>query len=409
MNSPIKIIDFVTLLFLSLLVVIIVFIILQRNIKRFKLRNVRDPHYYTCKSIPKELKEAIQRKHNKSHAYIEPDTLLTANYQNLSEEKAKSFIIRMKAFEVSKNLENALFECGYRRPLSTKFEDFIETLVNLNDDFILEKNSLQEFNKLFIWAMMDPMKFDNEQLRSLNKLINSMIDRLAMKKHLLKDKILQHKLDLDEQGNCDFNKKFKIIQTQTNKLKNDFAKSRTTYSKDQPHCSYINIEKMNFVEPTNDTEPEVSKSSKIKTHLKNVFNSRKSSIESNSNLNNNNSSKTTSSTSLAKEKVIISSRYEEIKDTSFDSQISMNNRVNDQDTTNRWSITNESDKAFDSENEEIPLVNKKASSHQKKKSITNTNIPGLSVISKKDSETVFLTSKNFGAENEGFNTFETNF
>lgn len=95
--------------------------------------------------------------------------------------------------------ENALFECGYRRQLATKFEDFIEYLINLNDDFVLDKNSLQEFNKLFVWAMLDPMvgkifhlalklilknskKFDNDQLRKMNKLINSFIERFLIKK-----------------------------------------------------------------------------------------------------------------------------------------------------------------------------------------------------------------------------------
>ena len=82
----------------------------------------------------------------------------------------------MKAFENSQNLgifiwrnnlfnnnyskiykENALYQCGYTRPLTTKFEEFIESLINSKDDFVLEKNLLEEFNKLYVWAMLDPM------------------------------------------------------------------------------------------------------------------------------------------------------------------------------------------------------------------------------------------------------------
>lgn len=102
-------------------VVIIIFIILQRNIKRFKLRNVKDPHFLLCKSIPKvrrfrtastlnrltnaekELKDAILRKHAIAHAYTEPEVLLTSNHV-ISTDETKTFLIRMKAFETSKNL-----------------------------------------------------------------------------------------------------------------------------------------------------------------------------------------------------------------------------------------------------------------------------------------------------------------
>ncbi|RNA17412.1 hypothetical protein BpHYR1_026740 [Brachionus plicatilis] len=402
MNLPIKIIDIVTILFFSLLVVIIIFIFLQRNIRRFKLRNVRDPHFFTCKSIPKELRDAIQKKHKKSHEYNEPETLLTTPYQNLSDSKTKTFIIRMKAFEVSKNLENALFECGYRRQLATKFEDFIEYLINLNDDFVLDRNSLQEFNKLFVWAMLDPMKFDNEELRKMNKLINIIIERLTLKKPLIKDKILQHKLDLDDDGDCDLNKKFKIIQTQGTKV-NNLAKSRSALSQKyhQPQCSFINIEKMKFDEPSSSSEGDAPKSSKLKSQIKNVFNSRKNSIDTNANTNNNNSKQLLVT---PKEKVISSSKYEEIKDTSFDSQISMTNRINN-NSDYRWSMTNESIKVYDSENEEIPLVKKASPMPKKRSGSQNQPNPTKSIV-----ENIFHTSKSLGEENVGFcPTFETNF
>lgn len=218
---------------------------------------------------------------------------------------------------------------------------------------------------------------------------------------MLKEKILQHKLDLDDDGDCDLNKKFKIIQTQGTKIDKQ-AKSNPALLSNyhQPQCSYINIEKMNFVEPSVYAEGDIPKSSKLKNQIKNVFNSRKNSIDTNSNSNNNNSKQ---SLATPKEKIVSSSKYEEIKDTSFDSQISMTNRVNS-NLDNRWSMTNESIKAYDSENEEIPLV-KKMSPMTKKKAGHNQQSSTKNLV-----ENIFHTSKSLGEENVGFcQTFETNF
>lgn len=81
----------------------------------------------------------------------------------------------MKAFEVSKNLENALAECGYIRGMSKKFEDFINEDIMQTDDKALPKTLLNDFVDLFLWAMHDPMDFNLEKLRKLNQLINKII------------------------------------------------------------------------------------------------------------------------------------------------------------------------------------------------------------------------------------------
>lgn len=224
MNLPIKIVDLVTLLFLSLLVVIIIFIILQRNIKRFKLRNVKDPHFLACKSIPKDLKEAILRKHALAHTYNEPGVLLTSNYTancGPDEASTKTFLTRMKAFETSKHLEYALIEFGYRRPMSMKFEEFVDNLLKIEDD-TLPKEMLREFSRFYLWAMLDPMKFDNVELRKLNRLINRIIENLASKKKPQQEQILQHKLDLNENGDYDFskNKPFVVSTSRQQSLNN---------------------------------------------------------------------------------------------------------------------------------------------------------------------------------------------
>jgi hypothetical protein len=83
----------------------------------------------------------------------------------------------MKAFEVSRNLENALAECGYVRKMdeNKKFEDFILEDIMQIDDKALPKTLLNDFGDLFLWAMHDPMDFNLEKLRKLNQLINKII------------------------------------------------------------------------------------------------------------------------------------------------------------------------------------------------------------------------------------------
>ena len=72
--------------------------------------------------------------------------------------------------------ENALSECGYRRLMSKKFEEYIdEDLVLNTDDKTLPKSLLNDFVVLYIWAMHDPMEFTRDKLRKLNQLINKII------------------------------------------------------------------------------------------------------------------------------------------------------------------------------------------------------------------------------------------
>jgi hypothetical protein len=176
MNLPIKLVDLVTLLFLSLLIVIIIFIILQRNIKRFKLRNIKDPHFVLCKSIPRDLREKITRKHIKSNIILDAPVLTTKNYENepLNTDNSKSFVLRLRAYDTAFNLEYALNECGYKRHLGDRFEEFIEQLFEINDKS-LPKDMLDQFYKLYVWCMIDPADFTIVQLRQMNRLINQII------------------------------------------------------------------------------------------------------------------------------------------------------------------------------------------------------------------------------------------
>ena len=130
--------------------------------------------------------------------------------------------------------ENALSECGYRRLMSKKFEEYIdEDLVLNTDDKTLPKSLLNDFVVLYIWAMHDPMEFTRDKLRKLNQLINKIITmwvdednrlrdvillkqiyclRLAFNKTEIHDQIIQHKLELDSLGDFDFNKMFNNVQ-----------------------------------------------------------------------------------------------------------------------------------------------------------------------------------------------------
>lgn len=52
--------------------------------------------------------------------------------------------------------EYALIEFGYRRPMSMKFEEFVDNLLKIEDD-TLPKEMLREFSRFYLWAMLDPM------------------------------------------------------------------------------------------------------------------------------------------------------------------------------------------------------------------------------------------------------------
>lgn len=48
-------------------------------------------------------------------------------------------------------------ECGYRRSVNIKLEDFIDDLVTTTEDKSLPKSLLNDFVNFYVWAMHDPM------------------------------------------------------------------------------------------------------------------------------------------------------------------------------------------------------------------------------------------------------------
>jgi hypothetical protein len=119
----------------------------------------------------------------------------------------------MKAFESSKALEMALAEYGVRRPAFIKLENFIKSIINSESDEILI-DLLNDFNKYFIWAMLDPMKFEKAQLRTLNKIINHIIERLALLRKDMSSRINMFRLDLNEFGDCnDFTRHIGVVSS----------------------------------------------------------------------------------------------------------------------------------------------------------------------------------------------------
>lgn len=366
MNLPLKLVDLVTLLFCSLLVVIIVFIILQRNIKRFKLRNYKDSHYIKCKSIPQYLKDEIEKKHIISHSYKEPPQLLAESHLNEPDTKNKNYVYRMKAFEVSKSLENALAECGYFRGMSKKLEDYIndDILDPSCDDKALPKTLLNDFVDLYLWAMHDPIPFNREKLRKLNQLINKIITILAFNKTDKHDQIIKHKLDLDTTGDFDFNLLFSNKNQNPSRSYSNINNTNVTLAGD--NLNIFEKKKLSRLQNKTGTSNQQHMPEVISMEDLNKDNGklRKQKIVKNA---------STKSKKLFQTK---SSKYEEIKDTSLPSDNSSfptfmrKSKQNLNDTTESqinsdWMMTN--DRNFDSENEEIPLVASKKT-HQKKKS-----------------------------------------
>lgn len=393
--------------------------------KRIKLRNFKDSHYIKCKSIPQDLKDAIEKKHLTSNSYKEPLQLISESHLRLSE--TKNFLIRMKAFEVSRNLENALAECGYIRGMSKKLEDYItDDLIHPDcDDKALPKTLLTDFVDLYITAMQDPMSFPNEKLRKLNQLINKIITILAFNKTEKHDQIIQHKLDLDYHGDFDFNRYFATqnqdsFRSYSNLNNNLNLMSSGTNIFEKRKLS--RLRKNNSTPNDNVVKHEVIQLEEIKENSK----SKKAKITKNS---------STKSKKLFQTK---GAKYEEIKDTSIQSENSAFpsflrkskqdlNDTTDSQVNSDWLMTN--DRNYDSENEEIPLVSSKKT-HQKKKSnlsniligaplkgtsIANKTSPSnsihLSTVSSNPVGNLQITnSMDFrGNENEGFNRSETVF
>ncbi len=271
----------------------------------------------------------------------------------------------MKAFEVSKSLENALAECGYYRNMSKKLEDYIndDILDPSCDDNSLPKTLLNDFVDIYLWAMHDPTAFTRDTLRKLTQLINKIITILAFNKTEKHDQIIQHKLDLDHLGDLDFTDYFA-------------AKSKSSSSRSYSNLNVIvgtqNIENLSLIERRKLTRLIQAKGSSSTgkaqveaismDELKENGKAKKSKIVKNS---------STKSKKLFQTKT---AKYEEIKDTSNSSAMSYVNRKGQRSNLNEttesqvnadWLGTH--DRNFDSENEEIPLVSNRKT-HQKKKS-----------------------------------------
>jgi hypothetical protein len=242
-------------------------------------------------------------------------------------------------------------------------------------------------------------------LKKVYKLINNIIDHLASV-HKNSDRILQYKLDLNESGDFDFNKLYvKPSRTNTNILNYNIMDSMSDLI--NPHnnnntnlnseINSIKSKQVKFDEIKNENNNEnENQALKLKQTNKNIFNRRQSKEK----LSNNDDIKSSKETELDKEKLLNDSN-----DTSFES-IKSNGRTRKSKTTtsssssnlnehesddNRWSQTNDSIKIFDSENEQIPLVKSKKSSHNKKKSNHSDITIVPTVVSA--TPTGFVTSK----------------
>lgn len=263
--SKIKLIDIVTLLFLTLLVVIIIFITLQRNIKRYKLRNIKDPHFHICKSIPKELKDHILAKHESSKIYREPSLLFTQSYHYLSTEQTQLFVLRLRAYDTAKELESVLDYCGFKREVGQKFEDFLIDLIQRENN--LPKNLLKQFVSFYKWILIDPKVFKNDDLRNMNLLINKIIYQLS---DTYEDsKILDYLLILE--ANNDYNIEMKLNSNDTCSNKNQFIENKINHGNDSnKESSFMKIFKRVF--KTSKTGANADKSNRNEDDKKYLLN-----------------------------------------------------------------------------------------------------------------------------------------
>lgn len=67
----------------------------------------------------------------------------------------QTFVLRLKAFDTCKNVENALVDCGYLRPIGKKFEEFLIDLVN-DDNCKIPKNLFKQLIAYYKWILSDP-------------------------------------------------------------------------------------------------------------------------------------------------------------------------------------------------------------------------------------------------------------
>ena len=289
-----------------------------------------------------------------------------------------------------------------------------------------------------------------------------------MRKKKIYETIIQHKLDLDENGDIDFVKKPPSNRNNnlasSKKLKDAKEVNFLHSDAQSSESSEKNLNKNN----NNSSNSEFSSNSrsKLTSFARNVFSRKGGDNENSEKLLNTSSASSIdrpNSTKISEKllrKTSVSrgdesglggkSKYIEMQEVSFEttpaqSRGSTLNTVktrsppplllqqedDNANQTNRWSMTNDSLRSFDSENEEIPLVtNKKSTNHQKKKSghsivtvIPNTTAGGGSAtqatkpkqaksiieleMTKSKSTSSSSSKPTTGAENEGFN--ETNF
>jgi NAD(P)H-hydrate repair Nnr-like enzyme with NAD(P)H-hydrate dehydratase domain len=79
-------------------------LVLNRNIQRYAQRKKKEPHFQTCKKIPKELKQAIVEKHMQTNIHREPYQLCSNNYGQPIKINSKSYLLRAKAYDATRNL-----------------------------------------------------------------------------------------------------------------------------------------------------------------------------------------------------------------------------------------------------------------------------------------------------------------
>jgi hypothetical protein len=180
----------------------------------------------------------------------------------------------MKAFESSKALEMALAEYGLRRPAYVKLENFIKNIIDSESDEILI-DLLNDFNKYFIWAMLDPMKFEKAQLRTLNKIINHIIERLVLLRKDISSRILMFRLDLNESGDCnDFARHIGIVSSAASNFtisSNRLVRENQSYlSSVEPSTSYQNASSSNGNETIKSKHKKKSSKEKILKRSENL-------------------------------------------------------------------------------------------------------------------------------------------
>jgi len=251
----------------------------------------------------------------------------------------------MKAFESSKALEMALGEYGLRRPAYIKLEQFIKNIVNSESDEILI-DLLSDFNKYFIWAMLDPMKFEKAQLRTLNKIINHIIERLALLRKDMSSRILIFRLDLNESGDCnDFTRHVGMVSSAAS---NFTISSNRLIRENQSHLSSL--------EPTTSYQNASSSTGNNETikskHKKKT--SKEKILKRNDN--------------LQDKELLLDDSVEKSFDSNRKSSKSTGLLGNNRKKEDQNQTADTSELVDDSESENIPLVTAKKANNNKKKS-----------------------------------------